>query len=103
MEVLTVDLADGEEALPVFSFREEATIFLRSCYGGTGVDNWWIQKTGAGELLTLLRTRQHVEKVALDPLPEAVSSAAMELVCVSRSMWMDLLAGRGRSRFHNTL
>ena len=103
MEVLTVDLVGEEEALPVFSFREEATLFLRSRYGDTGVDNWWIRKTGAGELLTLLKTRHDVEKVALDPLPEVVSSAAMDLFCVSRSMWMDLLAGRGRSWFQNTL
>ena len=103
MEVLTLGLAGGEEALPVFSFREEANTFLRSCYGDTGSDNWWIRKTGAGELLTLLNTYHTVEKVALDPLPEAVSSTAMDLFCVSRSMWMDLLAGRGRSWFQNTL
>jgi hypothetical protein len=45
MEVLTTFLARGGEALPVFSFEDEANMFLRL---GTQGDDWQARETVGG-------------------------------------------------------
>ena len=51
MEVLTTGLPSGEEALPVFSFEDEARMFLEL---GAFDGDWRVRDTGAGELISIL-------------------------------------------------
>jgi hypothetical protein len=66
MEVLTANLARGGEALPVFSFEDEANTFLR--LGAFG-DDWRARETACGELVSVLcGPCASVERVVLDPI-----------------------------------
>jgi hypothetical protein len=51
IEVLTALLADGEEALPIFSYEQEAELFLNSREAGSG---WRVRESTAGELISVL-------------------------------------------------
>lgn len=82
VEVLTIDL-EGQEALPIFSFREEAEMFVWLEAGGT----WSARETSVRELASLLfgLYLPYVKKVALDPLPEICDEGMVPLVSVSRN------------------
>ncbi len=92
---LTVD-RDGEEALTVFSFAEEAAMFL--ALERLAPDGWRVRESCAGELASLLcGPCAGVEGVALDPSPEIVVDRALTLVCMGRKAFLDrLLSGGGR-------
>jgi hypothetical protein len=80
LEALTIDL-DGQETLPLYSFREEAEMFTQF----EAWDGWWVRETSAEELVSLLMGRySHVEMIALDPLPEICDEGIVRLVCVRR-------------------
>ena len=73
-EILTVRVDAESEALPVFSFPDEAEMFLR--LGGFEAEGWITIERTAGELISRL-AEYHcagVDLVALDPLPEMVTS-----------------------------
>jgi len=72
---LTVRIDASREALPVFSFPEEAKMFLR--LGGLEERGLRIVACTAGELLSRLPgyRRVGIELVALDPLPEMMGPA----------------------------
>ncbi len=74
-EKLTVRIDPRREALPVFSFPEEAQMFL--VLGGLEERGWRIVACTAGELVSRLPgyRRAGIELVALDPLPEMMSPA----------------------------
>ncbi len=77
-EVLTIS---GEEALPVFSFREEAELFLWSV--GLG-DGWRSRESRCGELLSVLcGPCSGIRRVALDPLPQPWTGPTFGLLCLS--------------------
>jgi hypothetical protein len=84
-QALTVDLDGQEEALAVFSFEEEAKMFL--WFGApTG---WHKRKVTAGELLWMLSGPcAAIEFVALDPLPELVQRRMIGLVNLSRKRFV---------------
>lgn len=83
-EVLTVQ-RNGEDALVIFGFEEEAGLFLR--FEGLG-DGWRVVESAAGELLSLLDgSHASMKRVALDPLPQPVAGE------------MDGLSGLDRRRF----
>ncbi|MGB3681911.1 MAG: hypothetical protein WA990_05440 [Rubrobacteraceae bacterium] len=67
-EVLRIRLAGGKETLPIFSFREEAGMFLQL----QGLqEGWQARQTTPGELRSLFYTiLRGVERVTLDPIPE---------------------------------
>jgi hypothetical protein len=90
LEVLTVE-GRGGAALPVFSFREEAELFLGVRSGG-----WRARETGGGELLSVLYgPYAEISEVALDPLPvEIGGKEAMRLLSLSRETFARLLARR---------
>jgi hypothetical protein len=90
MGVLTVDLGSGEEALPVFSFGEEAELFLAGLVApGEG---WRVRRTAAGELISVLMGPcAGVGRVLLDPLPALTTGTAADLVGVDREDFLDLL------------
>ena len=95
LEVLTIGLPGGEEALPVFSHEEEAEMFL--WLGGVR-DGWQARESTAGELTSILYGLcASVKKVALDPLPEMLNEKTVGLVSLDRERFLDLVFGRGRS------
>lgn len=96
MEILTRSLASGGAVLPVFSSEEDARAFLPS----RGGDDWWVRKTGAGELISVLfGPCRGCKLVALDPPQGIETEAALELVSVGRESFMEPILGRGKSWF----
>lgn len=90
-EILTTKLSDGRQALPVFSFEEEAEMFL--CLRGSR-DGWRVRKTAVGELLSMLYTvLGGIECVTLDPIPESSCLDATGLLSISRRDFMDRVWG----------
>ena len=88
LEVQTIDL-NAQKTMPLFSFREEAEIYMRFEMKGS----WWVRKTSSRELASLLLgSYSCVEKVALDPLPEICGEGMTPLVSVSRKDFMRTLA-----------
>jgi len=97
LEFLTPSLTDGEKILLVFSFKEEAEMFLR--LGQAGFDTWQARQSTAGELISVLYGPcANVKGVALDPLPTMLAERTLELVSLSRRYFADLLVLRGRER-----
>jgi hypothetical protein len=94
LEVLTTSLVDGRRVLPVFSFEEEAALFL--CLGVQGT--WQVRRTGPGELVSLLYDPcRQVELVALDPMSEIETDVMNRLVSVERGKFVDILLRREAS------
>ncbi len=83
--MLTVESGD-DEALAVFSFDEEAELFLQ--LGALG-DGWRVEPFATGELFSqLLGSRALIRRVALDPFPEVAGRRMVDLVCVSRERFI---------------
>jgi hypothetical protein len=80
MEVLTVWLTDHGEALPVFSFEEDATSFCER--RGLG-SSWHGRETSIEELaLVLCGLCADVERIALDPLPQTDAEMLVALTYI---------------------
>ena len=91
MKVLSTGLPGGGRALPVFSFEEEAEMFL--CLQGSR-DGWQVRETGPGELLSMFYTvLKDVGWVTLDPIPENSCLNTSGLLSVSRTDFMARLLG----------
>ena len=89
--MLTTSLADGRRVLPVFSFEEEADLYLDRGIRGS----WRVRRTEAGELLSLLYCLCHkVELVALDPMSEVEAEAMDRLVSLERKRFVDVFLRR---------
>jgi hypothetical protein len=90
IEVLTIHLAEGETTLPVFSFEEEAQMYLGFEASG---NCWRVRETRAGELVSvLLGLCAHVGHVILDPLPQMVTDETVGLLSLDRKSFVrDLL------------
>lgn len=70
------------EVLPIFSFEEEAEMFLWFELPGT---EWRVRETSVGELTSLLYGLcAGADKVALDPSPEIVSAAMVGIISLGR-------------------
>jgi hypothetical protein len=83
LEVFTI----GTDVLPVFSFEEEAQMFLGL---GHAIDGWQVRETTYGELISVLYGPcREVEHVALDPVPGLV-----ELVSLDRRAFIRALLER---------
>jgi hypothetical protein len=92
IKVLTINL-DGQEAMPVFSFREEAEMFLRFEAGG----GWSVREASArGFASLLLDPHSSVKMVALDPLPELCDEGMNPLVSVRKEIFVQTLTGDSR-------
>ena len=93
MDVLTSRLASGEEALQVFSFEEEARMFLE--LGALGGD-WRVRVTSPGELISVLFCLcASVKRVALDPLPHPDGAALNHLMSMEREAFMEFAGKQG--------
>ena len=81
--------------LPVFSFEEEAEMFLH--LGGYADSGWRARESCAGELVSvLLGPCTDVGGVALDPLPEMLEDGTLGLVGVGRRRFLgQLMASKG--------
>ncbi len=88
----TTEFTDGRRALSVFSFEEEAGLYLH--HGTSG--GWRVRATGVGELVSVLTgPYREVELVALDPLPQRQAEALNSLLCVNRERFVDFLLRKG--------
>jgi hypothetical protein len=82
--------AGTSKVLPVFSFEEEAEMFLH--LGGYADSGWRARESCAGELVSmLLGPCVDVEGVALDPLPEMLEDGTIGLVEVGRRRFVEQL------------
>ncbi len=84
--------AGGAKVLPVFSFEEEAKMFLH--LGGHSGDGWRSRRTSAGELVSVLYGPcADVGGVALDPLPGMPRDGTIALVEVGRERFLKVIMG----------
>lgn len=89
MKVLTVDLFAHGEALAVFSFEEEARMYLRLRTGGPG---WRVRQTSAGELVSVLYGPcADAKRVVLDPVSESSGEALAGLLSMDRDGFLQTL------------
>ena len=85
----TVKLEDSGEALALFSFEEEARMFI---WCGAAETGWHPRKTTPEELLQMLAGPHSAAGfVALDPLPDRIFMGMAPLVSLSRKRVVDLL------------
>lgn len=90
---LAVDLDGSDEAVAVFSFEEEALLYLR--LKDRDGDFRPIRVSGA-RLLALLSGRwSGFGSVALDPMPERGAGVLLPLAATSREKFVRFLASRG--------
>jgi hypothetical protein len=94
VDLLTMRLADGRSVLPVFSFEEEAALFLRLGVQGS----WQIRRAEAGELVSLLYCLcREVELVVLDPVSDVEADVVNRFVSLGRKRFVDVLLRREAS------
>jgi hypothetical protein len=92
LEPLAIEFTDGRRALGIFSFEEEARMFLSlGTHGG-----WRVRATGNGELVSVLYGAcREVELIALDPVPQREAEAVNSLLCVDQARFVDFLLRKG--------
>ena len=88
---LVLDLAGLGRTLPVFSFPEEAEMFLRL----DGLDGDWEVREGvAGDFFPhFFGPREPVESVVLDPLPGTMGDGAEGTVGIGPGRFVDRFLG----------
>ena len=91
-EVLTVDLDGTGEALPVFSFEEEAEMFL---WLQTTEDGWEVREITPGQLVSILYgpCADVGRRVVLDPLPEIGLNMQISLLGMDRNDFVESVMG----------
>jgi hypothetical protein len=91
LELLTVDLDGTGEALPVFSFEQEAEMFL---WLQTTEDGREVRETTPGQLVSILYGPcAHVGRVMLDPLPEIGVRMQISLLGMDRNDFVESVMG----------
>ena len=98
MDVFTID-DGGERVLPVFSFLDEAQMYVRLQLGSPlKTPGWGPRASSAGEIVSVLYgPLSDVARVALDPLPEVCGASVLNLLCVRREAFVRSLVGEGRA------
>ncbi len=90
-DLLTVDLDGRGEALPVFSFEEEAEMFL---WLQTTEDGQKVREITPGQLVSILYGPcADVGRVMLDPLPEIGASMQISLLGMDRHDFVESVMG----------
>ena len=90
-DLLTVDLDGTGETLPVFSFEEEAEMFL---WLQTTEDGREVRETTPGQLVSILYGPcAHVGRVMLDPLPEIGARMQISLLGMDRNDFVESVMG----------
>src|ERR671917_1165432 len=91
LELLTLDLDGAGEALPVFSFEEEAEMFL---WLKRTEDGWKVRETTPGQLVSILYGPcADVGRVMLDPLPEIGARVQISLLGMDRHDFVESVMG----------
>jgi hypothetical protein len=91
LDLLTVDLEGTGEALPVFSFEEEAEMFL---WLQTTEDGREVKEITPGQLVSILYGPcADVGRVMLDPLPEIGASMQIRLLGMDRRDFVESVIG----------
>ena len=91
-DLLTVDLDGTGEALPVFSFEEEAEMFL--WLQRTEEDGREVRETTPGQLVSILYGPcADVGRVMLDPLPEIGAHVQISLLGMDRNDFVESAMG----------
>jgi hypothetical protein len=91
LELLTVDLDGTGEALPVFSFEQEAEMFL---WLQTTEEGQEVRETTPGQLVSILYGPcAHVGRVMLDPLPEIGARMQISLLGMDRNDFVESVMG----------
>jgi hypothetical protein len=86
MEVLRATLASGKEALPIFSFEDEARMFLELDTSGC----WQVRVATADELTSVLfGICPGADRVMRDPPPGPFAKALMGLVSMGREAFIE--------------
>jgi hypothetical protein len=86
-----IDLDGLGRSLPVFSFREEAELFL--ALDGLG-EGWAVRRGGTGDFLPLfLGPRADLANVILDPLPAMLRDPVAGLISISPDRFLDRFLG----------
>jgi len=89
--LLTVDLDGTGQALPVFSFEEEAEMFL--CLQTTE-DGREVRETTPGQLVSILYGPcADVGRVILDPLPEIGAHMQISILGMDRNDFVESVMG----------
>ena len=89
-DVLTLD-GGGDRVLPVFSFRDEAEMYVHL---HLGTPDWGPRVFSADQIVSmLLGSLSDASRVALDPLPEACDKTLLDLLCVRRDAFVRSLLG----------
>ena len=90
-DLLTVDLDGAGEALAVFSFEEEAEMFL---WLQTSEDGREVRETTPGQLVSILYGPcADVGRVILDPLPEIGTRMQISLLGMDRNDFVESVMG----------
>jgi hypothetical protein len=90
-DLLTVDLDGKGETLPVFSFEEEAEMFL---WLQTTEDGREVRETTPGQLVSILYGPcADVGRVMLDPLPEIGARVQISLLGMDRNDFVESAMG----------
>jgi hypothetical protein len=90
-DLLTVDLDDAGQALPVFSFEEEAEMFLWLQTTGEARE---VRETTSGQLVSILYGPcADVGRVMLDPLPEIGARMQISLLGMERNDFVESVMG----------
>ncbi len=93
MDIFTTHLCGDRKALTVFSFEEEAQMFLDLCLA-VSQDEWRVRQTSVGELASVLYGPcSDTKKVVLDPLPEIGGEALAEFLSMPRNDFLRFLLG----------
>ena len=93
MDVFTIHLGGDGEALAVFSFEEEAEMFLDLRLATSG-EGWKVRQTSVGELVSVLYGPcSDAKKVALDPVPEVGRQKVADLLSMDRNDFLQVLLG----------
>lgn len=93
MDVFTTHLWGDEKALVVFTFEEEAEMFLH-LQRAVSKDRWRLRRTSVGELVSVLYgVCSDTTKVVLDPLPEIGKQELAEPLSVHRNDFLRFLLG----------
>jgi hypothetical protein len=90
-DLLTVDLDGAGQALPIFSFEEEAEMFL---WLQTTEDGREVRETTPGQLVSILYGPcADVGRVMLDPLPEIGARVQNSLLGLDRNDFVESVMG----------
>jgi hypothetical protein len=94
MDVFTTHLCGDPKALVVFSFQEEAEMFLELRLTASK-DGWRVRQTSVGELVSVLYGPcSDTKKVALDPLPEIGREELTGLLGMHREEFLRFVVGK---------